>query len=186
MAIEKKSTKGYDKQFARRIMRTYMQDGKGMVVFINHNTSECHLPVTPEEYAHITSGAGTTIDAFEDGLFKTSRYYYRIDTAKDENNIDTVVAVHSVPEAMYMDCDWEDELKRSIPAGGVICTIRDNGGVDVNCFPAEFKGYENAFLSRVADLDKITNTTQFELDSKVTAKARSLNGSEATFVLRRA
>lgn len=143
------------------------------------------MPVTPEEYAHITSGAGTTNDAFENGLFKTSRYYYRIDTEKDENGVYTVTAVHAIPESMYMDCDWEEELKRPIPAGGVVCTIRDNGGVDINCFPPEFRNYENAFLSHVADLDKISNTTQFDLDSKVSAKARSINGSEVTFVLRR-
>lgn len=186
MAIKKKNTKKCTSYYATRIQRTYMQDGSGWVEFISNAThASCNLRVTREEYAHITQGAGTTIDAFDKGLTQAFRYYFRVDTEKVDN-YDTVTAVSAIPTPSYMDCDWEEELQRRIPEGGVLCTFRDNGGIDINCFPAKFRGYENALLDALSGLAEISNTTVVELDSKTSARVRSIDGSEAMIVLRKA
>lgn len=198
MAISRKATDKCTHRIATRIVRTYMEGGKGMVLYINGGNTECCLPVTPEEYNHITTGAGSAVNAFDNGLMTASRYYYCMEVesvggkpAEDGSpaveGVDTVVAVHAVPISAYMDCDWSVEMApRRVPAGGVICTFRENGGIDVNCFPVQFRGYEQALLTKLVPLTEINSTTTIQLDEKVSARVRGLEGNEATFVLKRA
>lgn len=198
MAITRKTTDKCAHYIATRIVRTYMENGKGMVLYINGNNTECCLPVTPEEYNHITTGAGTAINAFDNGLMAASRYYYCLETealgAKSEDEdgpasegVQTVVAVHAVPIGAYMDCDWSVEMSpRRVPTGGAICTFRENGGIDINCFPVQFRGYEQTLLTKMVALPEISSTTTIQLDEKVSARVRGMEGNEATFVLKRA
>lgn len=186
MGIKKKSTakcKSYD---ATRIIKTYIHPdtGKGMVAFLSTALGrELHMPVTADEYAHIATGAGSTIEAFDNGLNQSIRYQFLINT-KMVDGVETIVAVHAAPVNYYQDCDWSTELDRRIPAGGVLCTIRDNGGIDINTYPYQFTGTEATFLKKLSSITDITSTTNFMMQD-INCKVRSIDGSEAMFILKR-
>lgn len=186
MAITKKKTSDCKTIDSNRIIGTFVHDNQGYVQFINTKVQrEVALPVTKEEYAHISSGAGTTVDAFDNGLSKAFRYQFLLCTEKDDaSGHDTVVAVHSAPISSYMMCDWSTELQRHIPEGGVLCTIRENGGIDINTFPSNFEYVLPGVLGKLAGLESVSNTTAFTVDD-VTVKVRSIDGSECMLMLKK-
>lgn len=185
MAIKKKKTNKCKTRDAMRVVSAGITDGQGTVSFIDSGIgSELSLPVTREEYAHIATGAGTTIDAFDSGLSKAFRYQFLLCTEQVDGK-ETVVAVHSAPLASYMDCDWSEELNRRVPDGAVICTFRDNGGIDLNTFPPQFQGMQGAVLGKLAELDSVSTTTAFNIGN-VNCKVKNIDGQECTLVMKRA
>lgn len=186
MAITKKKTNECKTYDAARIVRAGVNDGNGYVRFIDAKRGvELEFPVTKDEYVHIATGAGTTIDAFEHGLSKAFRYQFLICTEIDpETKKETVTAVHSAPMPSYMICDWSDELDRRIPSGGVLCTFRDNGGIDLNTFPSAFENLAGAVLNKLSAMDTVSSTTTFSIGD-IDCKVRNVDGNECMLVMKR-
>lgn len=185
MAIKKSKTDKCKLYDASRIISVKLSDGEGKITFLDSNIGTgVTLPISKDEYAHAAVGAGTSIDAFDDGLSKAFRYQFLICTKKDKNGNEVVTAIHTAPLEDYMSCDWSTELSRTIPNGGVLCTFRDNGGIDLNTFPPQFADATSAVLGELAKLDEISSTTAFTIGD-INCKVRTVDGQECMLVMKR-
>lgn len=186
MAITKEKTNNCKTYDAARIIAVGLNDGVGYVRFLNSTSGrEMKFPVTKDEYAHAATGAGTSIDAFDNGLSKAFRYRFLICTNPDESTgKETITAVHAAPLDSYMGCDWSVEMDKRIPEGGVFCTFRENGGIDMNTFPVQFSQLTPHVLGKLAELDSISTTTMFTVEG-VDCKIKSLDGNDCMLVMKR-
>lgn len=191
MAITKKKTNKCKHYTAVRIIGVYIDKNdstRGMMSFIDHTGVEVHLRINKDEYMHVLHGTGCEAEAFDNGLNRAHRYRFSVCTSPvkhDGVQEETVVAIHAVPMSDYMDCDWSEELKESIPAGGIKLTVRDNGGMDLVSFPYQFRGREAEVLTKLEAFDKITTATQFPITGNATVRCnRTIDETAAMLVIK--
>lgn len=197
MSISKIKTSKCKHYTSDRIVSAFL-DKKIMqakVTFMDERGTERTFPVTKDEFAHIVNGAGTDVPAFEGGLTKAFRYRFSIctdmlpdptyeapngDIVPMPPKVETVVAIHAVPTPIYMDSDWTAELERPIPEGGIMVTVRPNGGIDLVSFPAKFRGIEGGVLTKLEDMDSISMTTEFTVAN---VRIRTRSATEGNIML---
>lgn len=198
MAINKKVTSELRHVNTRLIKYAELPEDSTtpLVLFVQRRgeegSDEVILPATPEMFAKIKQGAGSSHPMLSNGLIGQSRFEFIMCLGKKEKEITrngekktitvpVIEGVHCYPNSNYIEADFSVELRRPVQENAAVVQIEpETGCIDVVAFPATFRKSMQRFIKELEKIDSIDTLTRFD-DGAVKYTVSNIADNEVTF-----